>query len=71
VEDFTLACGTGSGAVATVLWASGKVPGGFLTVENPGGSLAVTISGENGRVDRLLLEGPAEVTRIYDWEALQ
>ena len=70
VEDFTLACGTGSGAVAAVLWAEGKVPGGFLTVENPGGSLAVTVSGERGQVDRLLLEGPADVTRIYDWEEL-
>ncbi len=70
VEDFTLACGTGSGAVASVLWAEGKVPGGFLRVENPGGSLAVTVSGEKGRVDRLLLEGPADVTRIYDWEEL-
>ena len=70
VEDFTLACGTGSGAVAAVLWAEGKVPGGFLTVENPGGTLAVTVSGENGRVNRLLLEGPADVARIYDWEEL-
>ena len=70
VEDFTLACGTGSGAVAAVLWAEGKVPGGFLTVENPGGSLAVTVSGENGQVNRLLLEGLADVTRIYDWEEL-
>ena len=70
VEDFTLACGTGSGAVAAVLWTQGKVPGGFLTVENPGGTLAVTVSGENGQVNQLLLEGPADVSRIYDWEEL-
>ncbi len=66
VEDFTLACGTGSGAVAAVLWAQGKVPGGFLTVENPGGSLAVTVEGDKDGIRQLLLEGPAALTRIYD-----
>ena len=65
VEDFTLACGTGSGAVAAVLWAQGKVPDGFLTVENPGGTLAVTVSGDAGQI-QLLLEGPAAVTKVYD-----
>jgi diaminopimelate epimerase len=66
VEDFTLACGTGSGAVASVLWAEGKVSSGKLTVENPGGILAVTLSGEDGQVQRLLLEGPAEVLKAYE-----
>ena len=70
VEDFTLACGTGSGAVASVLWAEGKVPGGFLSLENPGGTLAVTLSGENGQVQQLLLEGPAELIRIWDTEEM-
>ena len=66
VEDYTLACGTGSGSVAAALWTAGKVPGGFLRVENPGGFLAVTVFGENGRVTRLLLEGPTEVEEISD-----
>ena len=66
VEDYTLACGTGSGSVAVVLWTQGKVPGGFLQVENPGGTLAVTVSGANGVVESLLLEGPAEVLKEYD-----
>ena len=66
VEDFTLACGTGTGAVATVLWTRGELPGGKLTVENPGGTLQVTLSGESGQVNTLLLEGPAEVVQIYD-----
>ena len=61
VEDFTLACGTGSGAVAAVLFHQGLVPGGKLTVENPGGTLAVTVSAQ-----QLLLEGPAQVTQIWD-----
>lgn len=68
VEDFTLACGTGTGALATALWTRGKLPGGCLTVENPGGTLYVTVSGENGRVNKLLLEGPADVVKIYDIE---
>ena len=68
VEDYTLACGTGSGSLAAVLWTKGLVPSGLLTVENPGGTLKVTVSGENGKVTRLLLEGPTEVTKIYDLE---
>ena len=68
VEDYTLACGTGSGSLACVLWAEGKLPGGYLTVENPGGTLAVTVSGENGKVTDLLLEGPTEITEIFDLE---
>lgn len=58
VEDYTLACGTGSASVAVVLWMLGKLPGGVLTAENPGGNLTVTISGETDSVSRLTLEGP-------------
>lgn len=66
VEDFTLACGTGTGAVAVALWTRGRLPGGTLTVENPGGVLTVNLSGENGRVTTLLLEGPADVLAQYE-----
>ena len=68
VEDYTLACGTGSGSVAAVLWLSGKLPGGVLRVENPGGTLNVTVEGNADTVTRLLLEGPTEVTKIYELE---
>ena len=68
VEDYTLACGTGSGSVAAVLWLSGKLPGGVLRVENPGGTLTVTVEGNADTVTRLLLEGPTEVTKIYELE---
>ena len=67
VEDYTLACGTGSGSTAVVLWLQGKVPGGKLTVENPGGTLIITISGANGTVTELTLEGPTEVVRTYEF----
>ena len=66
VEDYTLACGTGTGATAAVLWVSGKLPGGKLIAENPGGTLTVTVEGENGHITHLLLEGPAEINRIFE-----
>ena len=68
VEDYTLACGTGSGSLAAVLWTKGQLPGGFLTVENPGGTLKIRVEGENGIVTRLLLEGPTEIVKIYNIE---
>ena len=66
VENFTLACGTGTGALAVALWTKGLVPGGRLTVENPGGTLYVTLSGDQGQVETLLLEGPADVLGYYE-----
>lgn len=65
VEDYTLACGTGSASTAVILWLRGQVPGGHLTVKNPGGDLAVTIHGMS-TPEALFLEGPTEVTRIYE-----
>ena len=66
VEDYTLACGTGSGSVAVTAWAEGKLPGGVLTVKNRGGDLTVTVTGENGKVTELLLEGPTEVVTVME-----
>jgi len=66
VEDYTLACGTGSASTAVVLWAKGLLPGGKLAVENRGGTLTVTVDAENGKVKNLYLEGPTEVVKIYD-----
>ena len=66
VEDYTLACGTGSGSTAVVLWLEGKLPGGVLNLQNRGGLLTVSVSGEKGTVKSLLLEGPAEILGIYE-----
>ncbi|MBQ7801067.1 MAG: diaminopimelate epimerase [Oscillospiraceae bacterium] len=66
VEDYTLACGTGSGSVAVTLWAEGKLPGGRLAVHNQGGTLTVTIEGSDGKVNAIYLEGPTEVVREYE-----
>ena len=66
VEDFTLACGTGSGSCAAVLWLTGRLPGGEVAVENPGGTLEFRITGENGMVTEILMTGPAEVLEIHE-----
>ena len=66
VEDYTLACGTGTGSTACVLWAEGKLPGGHLIAQNQGGTLEVTLESENGEITAIYLEGPTEVVREYD-----
>jgi diaminopimelate epimerase len=66
VEGYTLACGTGTGSVAAVIWKQGKLPGKFLTAHNRGGTLKVTIGEEDGIIHTLLLEGPTEIVRTYE-----
>jgi len=66
VEDYTLACGTGCGSTAAVLWTRGQLPGGRLLCHNRGGDLTVTIDGKNGVVTSILLEGPTEIVKIYE-----
>ena len=60
VEDFTLACGTGSASVAVALYLQGRLPGGRLSVKNPGGTLEISLEGDGKTVTALYLEGPAE-----------
>ena len=66
VEDFTLACGTGSGSVAAVLWLTGRLPGGKVTVENPGGTLHFELEGTQTQVTSILMTGPAQ--RLGEYE---
>ena len=66
VEDYTLACGTGTGSVAVTLWMQGRLPGGVLTAHNRGGTLKVVISGTNGSVESILLEGPTEIVKVFE-----
>ena len=66
VEDYTLACGTGCGSIASVLWTRDQLPGGVLTAVNKGGTLTVTVGGENDNIDSILLEGPAEAVKVYE-----
>ena len=66
VEDYTLACGTGSGSTTVKLWAEGKLPGGRLTVKNPGGDLTVTVESNDGKITGLFLEGPTQIVKIFE-----
>ena len=65
VEDYTLACGTGSASTAVVLWLRGLLPDGKLTVKNPGGDLSVTIEGSD-TVEALWLQGPTQIVKIFE-----
>ena len=66
VEDYTLACGTGTGSVAVTMWMKGLLSGNVLTVHNRGGTLKITIAGENAAVESILLEGPTEVVKVFE-----
>ena len=66
VEDYTLACGTGCGSVAAVLWTQGKLPRGRLIAQNMGGLLSVAVEGTEGEVTSILLDGATEIDKVYD-----
>lgn len=57
VEDFTLACGTGSGAITTALTLMGLLSGDDVTVSMPGGDLTVTLADKTTPAE-LYLTGP-------------
>lgn len=62
VEDFTYACGTGTGSVVTVLTLLGKVSGKHVRVDMTGGTLYVDAErNAAGRVTDLYLTGPTNV----------
>ena len=68
VEDFTLACGTGTGSTACALYRAGKLPGGTLTAHNPGGTLRITLNHGGERITAVFLEGPAQTVQAYELE---
>ena len=70
VEDFTYACGTGTGSVVTVLTLLGKVSGKNVQVDMTGGRLVIDVERDAaGRVADLYLTGPTNIVckgRITD-----
>ena len=58
VEDFTLACGTGTGSVVTVLTLLGQVSGQGVQVTMAGGVLTVDVERQGDQVTGLYLTGP-------------
>ncbi|MEA4965936.1 MAG: diaminopimelate epimerase [Oscillospiraceae bacterium] len=61
VEDFTYACGTGTGSTVTVLTLLGLVSGENVHVTMPGGELYVTVDRDGGQVVNLWLTGPTNM----------
>ncbi len=61
VEDFTYACGTGTGSVAAVLTLMGKVSGRGVQVDMTGGTLIIDAEQEGGRIKNLYLTGPTNI----------
>lgn len=61
VEDFTYACGTGTGSVVTVLTLLGNVSGHQVRVDMTGGQLVVDVEREGNQVTNLYLTGPTNI----------
>ena len=61
VEDFTYACGTGTGSLVAVLTLQGKVSGHGVRVDMTGGQLVIDAEREGSRITALYLTGPTNV----------
>ncbi len=61
VEDFTYACGTGTGSVVLALTLMGKVSGKDVEVSVPGGTLRVTIEQRENAPAAIWLTGPTNM----------
>jgi len=68
VEDFTLACGTGCGAIATALYSLGIMDGSPVSIDMPGGTLSIELCIYGGSVSGISLTGP--VCTVYEAEIL-
>ena len=61
VEDFTYACGTGTGSVVAVLTLLGKVSGNGVEVGMKGGKLIIDVDHRGERIDGIYLTGPTNI----------
>ena len=61
VEDFTYACGTGTGSVVTILTLRGAVSGKKVRVEVAGGELIIDAEREGTKIKNLYLTGPTNI----------
>ena len=61
VEDFTYACGTGTGSTVLALTLMGRVSGREVVVKNPGGTLLVTVERSGNKIENLWLTGPTNI----------
>ena len=61
MEDFTLSCGTGCGAIAVSLLLRGRLKEPAVTIDMPGGRLSVSLRREGDAARDLFLTGPTAV----------
>ena len=61
VEDFTYACGTGTGSVVTILTLRGAVSEKKVRVEVAGGELIIDAEREGKKIKNLYLTGPTNI----------
>ena len=61
VEDFTYACGTGTGSVVAAMTLLGKVSGKEVKVDMTGGQLVIDVDHTGDRIDNLYLTGPTNI----------
>ena len=61
MEDFTYACGTGTGSLVTVLTLQGKVSGHSVKVDMTGGQLIIDVERDGSRITDLFLIGPTNI----------
>ena len=61
VEDFTYACGTGTGSVVAVLTLQGKVSGQAVQVDMTGGQLIIDAERTASQISSIYLTGPTNI----------
>lgn len=61
VEDFTYACGTGTGSVVTALTLQGKVSGQSVRIHMTGGQLIIDADRDGSKIRNLYLTGPTNI----------
>ena len=64
VEDFTLACGTGSASTAVVLILKGYLKCNYVEIINDGGELFIEVEKRDNKIDKLYLIGSTNVVAI-------
>lgn len=64
VENFTLACGTGSGSTAVALVLKGYLKGNKVKIVVPGGELFIEIEWADEKIEKLFLIGDTNIIAV-------
>ncbi|MDD4088726.1 MAG: diaminopimelate epimerase [Tissierellia bacterium] len=64
VEDFTLACGTGSASTAAALILKGYLKGNTVKIINDGGELFIEVEKTDNKISKLFLIGDTNIVAI-------